>query len=74
MSDQTNWRVNLKVSHPAFNEPKAMREARVVRTLDAFLQENEDELDEKFVAKLRKSINVRMLAIMDEVRDASTPE
>lgn len=70
-SNQTNWQVSLKVTHPTFNEPQVMREARVMRRLSAFLSINAAELDPKVLKKFEKTINVRMLALMDDVRDAA---
>ena len=69
--DQTDWRHALVVQHPEIKEPQELREARVLRTLDAFLRVNGDEIDETVLAKCQKSVNVRLLTIMDELRDAT---
>ena len=68
----TDWRLGLKVAHPeTMQEPLVMREARVLRTLDAFLRVNGNELNEKTRKKLQKTINVALINIMDQVRDAA---
>ena len=75
MSEATDWRMHLKVSHPDIQEPQVLREARVLRMLDSWMAANESDLQDKTAQKIRKTINVRLLTIMDEVRDdATTPE
>lgn len=74
MSDTTDWRVHLKVAQPDIQEPQIYREARVLRMLDSWMAANESELSDKVAQKIRKLINVRLLTIMDEVRDASETE
>jgi len=62
---------SLLVKHPAFQEPKAMREARVLRAMAVFLGLNDKEIDPATSVKLYKVINTRMLNVMNEVRDAT---
>lgn len=71
MEETTNWQTDLKVTHPSFNEPEEMREARVLRRLSAFLSVNSADIDDKVLGKCEKAINVRMLNIMDVLRAES---
>lgn len=56
------------ITHPTYKEPHECREARVLRELRRFINENEAELDQTTAQKLHKDINVRMLNIMDRLR------
>lgn len=51
-----------------------MQEARVLRLLDTWIMVNSDKIDRKTVSKLQKTVNTRLLNIMDEVRDAEAAE
>ena len=42
--------------------------------LDSWMAANESDLQDKTAQKIRKTINVRLLNIMDEVRDDSGQE
>jgi len=62
----------LQIKHPEYHEAKVFREARVLRALRLFLEWNGKELDDTTRAKLHKTINLRLLTIMNEVRDAAS--
>ena len=74
MTEATDWRLHLRVTHPEIQEPQVLREARVLRMLDSWMAANESDLQDKTARKIRKAINVRLLNIMDEVRDDSEQE
>ena len=50
-------------------EDPILREARVLRIFRVMVQQNEREISQKTAKKLHKIINVRLLDIMNEVRD-----
>ena len=62
----------LKVKHPGYREIQVYREARVLRALQTFLALNGVELDDATEQKLHKTVNLRLLSIMNEVRDATS--
>lgn len=65
----TDWRQYYKVTQPDIMENPILREARVLRIFRVMVQQNEREISQKTAKKLHKTINVRLLDIMNEVRD-----
>lgn len=71
MSDHTDWREHLRVTQPPIQEPEYHKEARVLRMFDAYLSVNGEFIEPKTLKKLQKAVNVRMLTIFNEHRDAA---
>ena len=72
MSEHVDWRRDLKVDQPTFQEPDWMKEVRVLKMLDAYISVNSDFIEPKTAKKLQKAINVRSLTLFNEHRDAET--
>ena len=64
----TDWRINLQVSHPTFSEPPVMRERRVLRHIGYMLAVNHEDIGYNEFTKITKILNTRLLAILNEAR------
>lgn len=62
---------HLVVKHPTYKEHQLYREARVLRAMSVFLELNDAEIDDDTTQKLCKTINTRMLNIMNRTHDAA---
>jgi hypothetical protein len=55
--------------HQIRPESPEYQETRVLRAIRAFLEEHKADIDPKTLGKLEKSINTRMLNLMDKIRE-----